>query len=92
MRAELWAELIYKYEYRPERMRLGVKVPGGTPNDLADIVIYPDKDDELKSPWFVFECKRADLTDAEFARAVEHTCGNRASLGAWLKAGAKVSP
>jgi type I restriction enzyme M protein len=82
IRAELWAELIYKYGYRPERMRLGVKVSGATPNDLANIVIYPDKDDELKSPWFVFECKRADLTDAEFAQAVEHTCGHRASLGA----------
>src|SRR5579862_596199 len=82
IRAELWAELIYKYQYRPQRMRLDVAVPGRTPNDLADIVIYPDNDDELKSPWFVFECKRADLTDAEFAQAVEHTCGNRASLGA----------
>jgi type I restriction enzyme M protein len=82
IRAEFWAELIYKYEYRPERMRLEVKVPRRTPNDRADIVIYADKDPELKSPWFVFECKRADLTDAEFAQAVEQACGNRASLGA----------
>ena len=82
VRAELWAELIYKYEYRPERIRLEVKVPRRTPNDLADIVIYGDKDEELKSPYFVFECKRADISDAEFAQAVEQACGNRASLGA----------
>ena len=82
VRAEFWAELIYKYQYRPERMRFEVKVPRRTPHDLADIVIYAGKDDELKSPWFVFECKRADVSDAEFAQAIEQACGNRASLGA----------
>jgi len=82
VRAEFWAELIYKYEYKPERMRFEVKVPRRTPHDLADIVIYGDKDDELKSPWLVFECKRADVSDAEFAQAIEQACGNRASLGA----------
>lgn len=82
VRAEFWAELIYKYQYRPERMRFEVKVPRRTPHDLADIVIYGDKDEELKSPWFVFECKRADVSDAEFAQAIEQACGNRASLGA----------
>ena len=82
VRAEFWAELIYKYQYRPERMRFEVKVPRRTPHDLADIVVYGDKDDELKSPWFVFECKRADASDAEFAQAIEQACGNRASLGA----------
>ena len=82
VRAEFWAELIYKYQYRPERMRFEVKVPRRTPHDLADIVIYGDKDEELKSPWFVFECKRADASDAEFAQAIEQACGNRASLGA----------
>lgn len=71
VRAEFWAELIYKYEYKPERMRFEVKVPRRTPHDLADIVIYAEKDDELKSPWFVFECKRADVSDAEFAQAIE---------------------
>lgn len=82
VRAEFWAELIYKYQYQPERIGFEVKVPRRTPNDLADLVIYPDQDGELKSPWFVFECKRADVSDAEFAQAIEQACGNRASLGA----------
>jgi type I restriction enzyme M protein len=82
VRAEFWAELIYKYEYRPERIRFEVRVPRRTPNDLADIVIYGDKDDELKAPYFVMECKRADVSDAEFAQSIEQACGNRASLGA----------
>src|SRR2546430_973972 len=62
IRAEFWAELIYKYEYRPERIRFEVTVPRRTPSDHADIVIYSD--DDLKTPYFVFECKRADISDA----------------------------
>lgn len=36
----------------------------------------------MKSPYFVYECKRADISDAEFAQSIEQACGNRASLGA----------
>lgn len=82
VRAEFWAELIYKYEYRSERIRFEVTVPRRTPSDRADLVIYGDKDEELKAPYFVFECKRADISDAEFAQATEQACGNRASLEA----------
>ncbi len=80
VRAEFWAELIYKYDYPPERIGFEVNVPRRTPNDYADLVIY--RDDELKSPWFVFECKRADVSDAAFNQSIEQACGNRASLGA----------
>ena len=80
IRAEFWAELIYKYEYSPDRMQFEMKVPRRTPNDFADLVIY--EDDALKSPYFVFECKRADISDAEFSQSIEQACGNRASLGA----------
>ena len=80
VRAELWAELIYKYEYPPERIGFEVTVPRRTPSDSADLVVYRDAD--LKSPWFVFECKRPDLPDAAFDQSIEQACGNRASLGA----------
>ena len=80
VRAELWAELIYKYEYPPERIRFEVNVPRRTPNDYADLVVY--NDDELLSPYFVFECKRPDLSDAAFDQSIEQACGNRASLSA----------
>ena len=80
VRAELWAELIYKYEYAPERIGFEVNVPRRTPNDYADLVIYSD--DEKKMPYCVIECKRADLSDSAFAQAIEQACGNRASLGA----------
>ena len=80
VRAEFWAELIYKYEYPPARLGLEVTVPRRTPSDRADIVIY--NDDERKSAFFVVECKRAEISDPEFAQAVEQACGNRASLEA----------
>ena len=80
VRAELWAELIYKYDYPPERIRFEVQVPGRTPNIYADLVVY--RDDELMSPYFVFECKRPDVSDAAFNQSIEQACGYRASLGA----------
>ena len=81
VRAELWAELIYKYEYAPELIGFEVNVPRRTPNDYADLVIFSD--DEKKMPYFVIECKRGDnLSDAAFDQAIEQACGNRASLGA----------
>ena len=80
VRAELWAELVYKYDYPPERIGVEVTIPGRTPNHFADLVLYDD--DELKSPYFVFECKRPDFSDAAFEQAVEQACGYRASLGA----------
>ena len=80
VRAELWAELIYKYEYPPERIRFEEQVPGRTPNIYADLVVY--RDDELMSPYFVFECKRPDVSDAAFNQSIEQACGYRASLGA----------
>ena len=80
VRAELWAELIYRYGCPARRVRFEVAVPRRTPNDFADLVVYAD--DGLKRPYFVFECKRGDISDAEFAQAIEQACGNRASLGA----------
>ena len=80
IRAELLAELIYKYEYPPERIGIEVTVPGRVPSNRADLVIY--EDDEQKSPYIVFECKRADISDAAFDQSIEQACGYRASLGA----------
>jgi len=80
VRAEFWAELIYKYEYQPKRIGFEVKVERRKPDDRADLVIYAD--DDHKDRYFVFECKRAEISDAEFAQAIEQACGNRASLGA----------
>ena len=63
VRAEFWAELIYKYEYPADRIKVEVVVPDRLPTDRADIVIF--RDDECKRPYTVVECKKDGVTDAE---------------------------
>ncbi|MHC5825348.1 MAG: type I restriction enzyme HsdR N-terminal domain-containing protein, partial [Nostoc sp.] len=79
VRAEFWAELIYRYQYEPQRIGIEIIVPDRTPSDRADIVVF--QDDERKRPYAVIECKRDGITDAEFNQAVEQAYGN----GTWAK-------
>jgi type I restriction enzyme M protein len=79
VRAEFWAELIFRYGYEPVRIGVEVTVPDRTPKDAADLVVFHD--DARTRPFAVIECKRDDVTDAEFAQAIEQACGN----GTWAK-------
>jgi type I restriction enzyme M protein len=78
VRAEFYAELIYRYEYEPARVGIEVVVPRRTSNDRADIVVFKDLD--CKDPFIVIECKRDGISDAEFNQAIEQACGNRSNL------------
>lgn len=79
VRAEFWAELIYKYEYPVNRIKIEVTVPDRLPTDRADIVVF--RDDECKRPYAVVECKKDCVTDAEFNQAIEQGVGN----ATWVK-------
>lgn len=79
VRAEFWAELIYKYEYPANRIRVEVTIPDRLPTDRADIVVFSD--DECKRPYAVVECKKEGVTDAEFEQAIEQGVGN----ATWIK-------
>jgi len=79
VRAEFWAELIFRYGYEPARIGVEFTVPDRTPSDRADLVVF--KDVKCKIPFAVIECKRDGITDAEFEQAVEQACGN----GTWAK-------
>lgn len=79
VRAEFWAELIYKYEYPVNRIKIEVVIPDRLPQDRADIVIFSD--DECKYPYTIVECKKDGVTDAEFAQAIEQGVGN----ATWVK-------
>src|SRR5438552_2308840 len=79
VRAEFWAELIYRYGYEPGRIGVEVVVPDRTPSDAADLVVF--RDDERKRPYAIIECKRDRISDSEFDQAVEQACGN----GTWAK-------
>jgi type I restriction enzyme M protein len=74
VRAEFYAELIYKYGYPPERIGVEVTVPDRSPSDYADLVIFHD--DTRKKPYAVIECKKSDISDAEFSQAIEQAAGN----------------
>lgn len=79
VRAEFWAELIYKYEYPATRIKVEVVIPDRLPTDRVDIVIFSD--DECKRPYAVIECKKDGVTDAEFNQAIEQGVGN----ATWVK-------
>ena len=79
VRAEYWAELIYRYGYEPKCIGVEVTVPDRTPRDAADLVVF--RDGERTRPYAVIECKHDDITDSEFDQAVEQACGN----GTWAK-------
>ncbi|MDO8629403.1 MAG: N-6 DNA methylase [Phycisphaerales bacterium] len=83
VRAEFYAELVYHYGYAPDCIGVEVTVPDRTPKDAADLVVF--EDDDKKRPFAVIECKRPDISDAEFNQAVEQACGN----GTWAKFRAK---
>jgi len=79
VRAEYWAELIFRYSYEPTRIGVEVTVPDRTPKDAADLVVFYDE--MQRRPFAVIECKKDGVSDAEFAQAVEQACGN----GTWVK-------
>lgn len=51
VRAEFFAELIYKYEYPVNRIKVEVVVPDRLPTDRADIVVFSD--DDCKRPYAI---------------------------------------
>jgi type I restriction enzyme M protein len=74
VRAEFYAELIYRYGYSPDRIGVEITVPDRSPNDFADLVVFMD--DDRKRPFAVIECKSEAISDAEFNQAVEQAWGN----------------
>jgi type I restriction enzyme M protein len=79
VRGEFWAELIYRYGYEPDCIGVEVVVPDRQPNDRADLVVFIDN--TRKRPYAVIECKKSDITDAEFNQSVDQVFGN----GTWAK-------
>jgi len=90
VRAEIYLQIIFAYGYRPERLDVELVVPRRTPSDQADIVVFCD--DDMKKPYIVVECKKTNVSEAEFVQAIEQGFGNAVSLGAdwvWITSGIK---
>ena len=74
VRAEYYYDLIEKYRYPAERIELETEMPDRTPERYADIVIY--EDDAKRKPYITVECKRDDISDAEFEQATKQAIAN----------------
>ena len=79
VRARFYVELIELFQYSENRIDLEVRVPRRTRSDLADIVVF--QDDDKKNPFIVVECKKDEISEAEFEQATEQAFGNCNSLG-----------
>ncbi len=74
VRAEYYYDLIERYRYPAERIELETEMPDRTPERYADIVIY--EDDAKKKAYITVECKRDDISDAEFEQATKQAIAN----------------
>ena len=78
VQAETFLRLILDYNYPENRIRQFVPVTMGSDIKEADIVVY---DDEMcLAPHIVVECKRQDVSEAEFLQAVNQAYSYAFSL------------
>lgn len=69
VQAETFCELILKYGYPKNRVKCFVPVPMGSETKEADIVVY--EDDDCLKPLILVECKKSEVSEAEFVQAIE---------------------
>jgi type I restriction-modification system DNA methylase subunit len=90
VQAETFLKLILTYSYDTKRIRLFVSVTMGSSVKEADIIVY--NDDQCRSPHIVVECKKQDVSEAEFTQAVEQAFSYAVAEGAkfvWVTSGIK---
>jgi len=69
VQAETYLKLVIMYNYSAKRVKQYVQVTMGREIKEADIVVY--KDDECLEPYILVECKRQEVSEAEFQQAIE---------------------
>ncbi|HUK56492.1 MAG TPA: type I restriction enzyme HsdR N-terminal domain-containing protein, partial [Nitrospiria bacterium] len=90
VQAEAFLRLVLVYKYPVRRIRQYVSVQMGAETKEADIVVYSDE--ALKSPWIIVECKKPDVSELEFVRAVDQAFSYGVAEGAkyvWTTSGLK---
>ena len=68
VQAETFLQLILDYNYPVHRIRQFVSVTMGSEVKEADIVVY--KDDMCLIPYILVECKKQEVSEAEFQQAI----------------------
>jgi len=69
VQADAYLKLIFDYGYKAERIKQFVSIKMGVETKQADIIVY--KDDECGEPHILVECKKQEVSEAEFQQAVE---------------------
>ena len=68
VQAEAFLTLAIIYDYPVNRIKIYSSVQIGSQTTEADIIVYSD--DECESTFIVVECKKEEITDQEFNKAV----------------------
>ena len=69
VQAKIFLKLVLDYNYPVKRIRQFVPVTMGREVKEADIVVYAD--DMCLTPYILVECKREEVSEAEYQQAVE---------------------
>ena len=69
VQAETFLQLVQTYGYSAERIKMFVPVTMGREIKEADIIVY--KDDACLEPYILVECKKEEVSEAEFSQAIE---------------------
>lgn len=83
VQAETFLRLILDYNYPENRIRQFVPVTMGSDTKEADIIVY--NDELCLTPHIVVECKRQDISEAEFLQAIEQAYSYAYSLPSNVK-------
>ncbi len=90
VQAEAYLSLVIEYSYPPAQVRPFIYVQMGAETKEADIIVYADA--LLAKPHIVVECKKPEVTEQEFARAIDQAFSYAVAEGAqyvWVTSGLK---
>lgn len=85
-----YISLVLQYDYPPDRIQLFAPVTMGSDLREADIEVFADAKHE--TPLIIVECKKEEVSEAEFRQAVEQAFSYAVSEGAkyvWTTSGIK---
>lgn len=80
VQSETFLTLILVYGYPVERVKNFVSVQMGAETKEADIIVY--EDNECEKPHIVVECKKEEVSDQEFNKAVDQAYSYAVAEGA----------
>jgi type I restriction enzyme M protein len=69
VQTEAFLKLVIDYGYNPKRIKHYVQVIMGSGSREADMIVFAD--DKCEKPHILVECKKTDVSEQEFLRAIE---------------------